>query len=142
MKTYRLENWDILACPDMEGRAHVGGQIYGHPDYPDGKWVMTDHVVYFDNDAKQVVTFTSGTYQLGEMSQKMKDKEASLPTAVGFKDAAGQPFTSVLHDNLVPYDPDDWSVKGDHKGVQDAKQQLQDILTQVFGKPGKDVPRH
>lgn len=152
MKTYRIEHWDILGCPEESGKCHIGGQIYGHPDYADGTWVLSDHVVYFDNEQRTAQTLTSGLLQLGEMSDKMKKKkDADLERKSrndSLLDAAGRPMTSALHDNFCAYNPDDWSPhedsdKSGHQGVADARDALNDLLKDVFGRPGApDKKRH
>lgn len=146
MKTYRLEKWDMLGCPDGGGHCHVGGQIYGHPEIPDGSWAMSDKVVFFDNEKRQAQTLTSGLVQLGEMSTKMAAKQQQLRTASKadgspYQDAAGQPFTAMLHDDWVKYDPSEWTVRGGtsnsaHQGIEDAGNTLNDLLQQVFGREG------
>lgn len=149
MKTYRIENWDVLGCPNVEGRVHIGGQIYGHPDYPDGSWVMSDRVVFFDNENKTAQTMTSGLLQLGEMSEKMRQKDSSLEQLCeedDMRDAAGRTVKASLQDNFMSYSPDDWGVKkgrSDHKGVDGARQALNDLLRDVFGRAGApDKKRH
>lgn len=139
MKTYRIEDWDLLLCPEGE-HSHVGGKIYGHPLYEDGTYVMSDAVAYFDADLMQAQTRTTGLLQLGEPSECMKKKMRELPDLTekdGFTDAAGNKFTSPLGDQFQKYTPNDWSpVTGQHEGIQEARDALNDLLKQVFGKPG------
>ena len=144
MKTYRIENWDLLHCPHGN-HSHVGGQIYGHPKYPDGTWVMSDKVVYFDHDLLQAMTHTTGLLQLGEMSEKMRKKQVEGDAEAereDLKDAGGfRP--GLMEDSFQAYNPDEWGTAGTHQGVQDAMEGLNDLLKQVFGREGApDKKRH
>jgi hypothetical protein len=144
MKTYRLENWDMLRCPNTDN-SHVGGQIYGHPDYKDGTWVMSSHVLWQDNEKHLVQTHCTGLLQLGEMSDKMKQKQieaAKDPEVLAMKDANGQPPTVMLRDTFQGYKPEEWGIHGQHEGVEDASDALNSLLKNIFGRPGKPDTKH
>lgn len=138
MKTYRFENWDLCGCPDGGGHSHIGGQIYGHAKYPDGSWVMSDKVVYFDHEKLTAQTLSTGLIQLGEMSDKMKQKcreAAASAKEDNILDAMGDPVSALLEDNFAKYNPEEWGISGKHKG-QEAGDALAKLLNDVFGRPG------
>ena len=70
----RLENWSVVDRP--EDRANVflapecrqvaiHGEVYGHPNYPDGDLIITSPIVSVDSNK---IECTSRTYVLGKPS--------------------------------------------------------------------------
>ncbi len=77
MKTARIENW--ATCRDGSGCSpytapelypfRLYGEVYGHPNFPDGKRIITS-TIQFQSDTEIVTRNT--TYKLGKPSEAMQ----------------------------------------------------------------------
>jgi hypothetical protein len=61
-KEMRLENWEVEEY--SPGKRWIVGQVFGHPQYYDGKFVHTSTLVELDFPSKTAKTLNS-TYRLG-----------------------------------------------------------------------------
>jgi adenine C2-methylase RlmN of 23S rRNA A2503 and tRNA A37 len=118
VKTPRLENWAIVYrgdayTPPEAQLPRVDGTVYDHPTYPDGKGIVTSHIVEVDED-NQIVTTNSGTvYKLGTVEPKYAEfcKSIGRDTKVRFiarpkevkrkEFANGQVFALKLDDGYL-----------------------------------------
>jgi len=65
----RLEHWEIAPSTHR-----LIGQVFNHPERPDGTWVCTTQLVHVDPDYKRAITQNT-EYELGE--RYMEEKEAA-----------------------------------------------------------------
>ena len=81
MSNPRLENWairytgDPYTPPELQRCAAIG-EVYGHPEFPDGSPITTSALIVHDYGRRQVTT-KSRVYNLGKIDpgyvQYMKD---------------------------------------------------------------------
>lgn len=72
MKLFRLECWSVGASgdentPPEQRSAVLKGDVYGHPDIPDGRNIYTSHVL--KTEGRLVTTVNGHSYELGEIDQ-------------------------------------------------------------------------
>jgi hypothetical protein len=66
-----IEDWAVVEVydpymPPETRRKSLNGAVYGHPRFPDGKYVTTSSIVG-KNDKNEVVTFSGSSYELGDV---------------------------------------------------------------------------
>lgn len=66
-QTIRIENWQVATNP-WTRKQYLHGEIYGHPDFPDGHTVTTSRLIDLRDDV--AVTKSGTIYQLGRRRAK------------------------------------------------------------------------
>ncbi len=76
-----IENWSMVAtgdcytAPELRERS-LHGQVYNHPNFPAGHWILTSTVLRLEED--RVVTKSGSRYMLGQPGSQY---EALFPGA-------------------------------------------------------------
>lgn len=72
----RLENWslcfrgyDFYIAPERQNIS-LQGNVYGHPKFEDGKFVVTSRVMDLDISNGKAETYSGSKYALGQASQE------------------------------------------------------------------------
>ena len=63
-QTAHLEDWELIQCFDKDNNRVLYGTVTGHPKLPDGMWIRTSLVEYFD-PALSKATTRNTYYTLG-----------------------------------------------------------------------------
>lgn len=82
---YKLDNWSLVQLDPyqpLEVGLHLSGEIFGHPEFPDGEKVTTSHILH--GDGPLVYTQSGSCYELGSPNQEyveyLKKTNQRLPT--------------------------------------------------------------
>jgi hypothetical protein len=72
-QSVRIENWEVVTIP-WQSKQYLHGEVYGHPQFPDGHTVTTSRVI--DLSDEMAVTKSGTVYRLG------RRKKPALKSAV------------------------------------------------------------
>jgi len=66
-QTIRIENWEVVTNP-WKMKQYLRGQVYGHPNFPDGHAVTTSRLMELRDDG--AVTKSGTTHHLGKRKKQ------------------------------------------------------------------------
>lgn len=74
----KIENWAVVSpvkspydSPELVGPS-LNGQVFGHPRFPDGKWVTTSTICGI-NEENEVTTMSGSSYELGQVRESYEE---------------------------------------------------------------------
>lgn len=74
----RLEEWYVVRIPNNGNVSlHLGGKVFGHPRFEDGREITTSSIISYDEESG-IVGSKNTRYQLGEVD---KDFAKQCPNA-------------------------------------------------------------
>lgn len=77
----KIENWSVICLNMLEGvnvylppeayKLQLQGNVYGHPNFPDGDYLHTSNIVKVEG--RTVTTHSGNVYELGKIDSSYYD---------------------------------------------------------------------
>jgi len=91
MPKLTLKNWSITSTAESSYSApelyklRIQGEVYNHPEFKDGTFIITSSIVFVDAEAKTITTASGSVYHLNkkDVDERYED---------GFSDAFNRVF--------------------------------------------------